>query len=295
MGGYLKGKVAIVTGSGHGIGRALIVAMAKEGARVVTNDVNPETAKATADGISSMGGEALAFPCDVSDFEATGKLVSTAVDKFGSIDILVNNAGTHAAHMVWKMTEEEWDHVIASHLKGTFNCTHHACAFMREQKWGRIINVTSPAWLGTVGDVNYSAAKAGIVGITRSVALDMSKYGVTCNCYLPVAMTDDGKGGMMDWPKLKEAFERMHQSGLVSETEYQRTMNMPGPETVHPLIIYLCTEEAVGINGQIFGIYGNRIGIYSQPKEVRSIVKDSQALWTVDELKESVPSLLKEE
>src|SRR4030042_4335584 len=177
MGDRLKDRVAIVTGSGQGIGRAIAIALAKEGAKVVTNNRRPDTsggdAEATARQIADMGGEAISFFGSVSDFEVAGKLVQTAVDKFGRLDILVNNAGADRPHMVWNMTEEEWDTCVDSFLKGTFNCIRFASALMREQKWGRIINTTSTAWLGTVGHCNYGAAQAGLVGLTRAVAREL--------------------------------------------------------------------------------------------------------------------------
>ena len=151
MGDRLKDRVAIVTGSGQGIGRAIAVALAEEGAMVVTNNRRPDTpggdAETTAKQITDMGGQAVPFFGSVSDFELAGKLIQAAVDKFGRLDILVNNAGTDRPHMVWNMTEEEWDICVDSFLKGTFNCTRFACGVMREQKWGRIMNTTSTAWL----------------------------------------------------------------------------------------------------------------------------------------------------
>ena len=190
----------IVTGSGQGIGREIALAMAKEGAKVVTNDLPPSSispsaygekwlsnlsherresvtrrsaelkgdAESTAKEITKMGGEAVLFSGDVSNFEVTGKLIQTAVDRFGKLDILVNNAGTFRRGPVWEVTQEDWDVQMNSMLKGTFNCTRHACPLMKEQGWGRIVNVTSGAWLGAIHHSSYSAAKGGIVSFTRS-------------------------------------------------------------------------------------------------------------------------------
>ncbi|MGB8264681.1 MAG: SDR family NAD(P)-dependent oxidoreductase, partial [Dehalococcoidales bacterium] len=193
MGDKLKGKVAIVTGSGQGIGKAVAVALAAEGAKVVTNNRKPGTAggdaATVAAEIKAAGGEAVPFFGSVSDFKEAQLAVQTAVKNFGRIDIIVNNAGSDAPKMVWNMSEEEWDLSIDSYLKSSFNCIRHATPLMREQKWGRIINTTSTAWLGAVGHCNYSAAKAGIVGLTRAVAREVGRYGITCNAYAPTAGT----------------------------------------------------------------------------------------------------------
>jgi 3-oxoacyl-[acyl-carrier protein] reductase len=273
----LKARVAIVTGSGQGIGRAIAVALAKEGAKIVTNNRRPD-----------MGGQAIPFFGSVSDFEVAGKLVQAAVDKFGRLDILVNNAGTDRPHMVWNMTEEEWDICVDSFLKGTFNCTRFACGVMREQKWGRIMNTTSTAWLGTVGHCNYGAAKAGIVGLTRAVAREMGRYGVTCNAYAPTAATRFTVS-----EEIVAGFKKRHEAGLVTRERYEELTNPPSPETVTPFIVYLCTDEAADINGQVFDVTGGNIAIYSEPVKKKDINKE-EGLWTVEELIELVPKVLLE-
>ena len=183
MAGKLTGKVALVTGSGQGIGKAVVMALAAEGARVVTNNRKPGTqggdAATVAEEIKAAGGEAVPFFGSVSDFKEAQQAIQTAVKSFGRIDIVVNNAGSDAPKMVWNMSEEEWDMSINSYLKSSFNCIRHATPLMREQKWGRIINTTLTAWLGAVGHCNYSAAKAGIVGLTRAVAREVGRYGIT--------------------------------------------------------------------------------------------------------------------
>ena len=292
MGDRLKDRVAIVTGSGQGIGRAIAIALAKEGAMVVTNNRRPDTpggdAETTAKQITDMGGQAVPFFGSVSDFELAGKLIQAAVDKFGRLDILVNNAGTDRPHMVWNMTEEEWDICVDSFLKGTFNCTRFACGVMREQKWGRIMNTTSTAWLGAVGHCNYCAAKAGIVGLTRAVAREMGRYGVTCNAYAPTAATrftvsEDVVAG----------FKKRLETGLITKERYEELTNPPSPETVTPFIVYLCTDEAADINGQVFDVTGGNIAIYSEPVKKKTISKE-EGLWTVEELAELVPKVLLE-
>ncbi|MCJ7654512.1 MAG: SDR family NAD(P)-dependent oxidoreductase [Dehalococcoidia bacterium] len=292
MSNRLKDRVAIVTGSGQGIGRAIAIALAKEGAKIVTNNRRPDTAGgdagATAKQITDMGGQAIPFFGSVSDFEVAGKLVQAAVDKFGRLDILVNNAGADRPHMVWNMTEEEWDICVDSFLKGTFNCTRFACGVMREQKWGRIMNTTSTAWLGTVGHCNYGAAKAGIVGLTRAVAREMGRYGVTCNAYAPTAATRFTVS-----EEIVAGFKKRYEAGLMTKERYEELTNPPNPETVTPFIVYLCSDEAADINGQVFDVTGGNIAIYSEPVKKKDINKE-EGLWTVGELIELVPKVLLE-
>jgi len=292
MEGRLKDKVAIVTGSGQGIGAAIAIAFAKEGARLVTNNRRPGTeggdAETVARQITNMGGQAVPFFGSVSDFEIASKLVQTAVDKFGRLDILVNNAGADKPHMVWNMTEEEWDLCVDSFLKGSFNCTRFACGLMREQKWGRIINTTSTAWLGTVGHCNYGAAKAGVVGLTRAIAREMSRYGVTCNAYAPTAATR-----FIISDEIVAGFKKRFEAGLMTKERYEELTNPPSPETVTPFLIYLCTDEAADINGQVFDVTGNNIAIYSEPVKLKAIDKE-EGMWTVEELIEKVPKVLLE-
>lgn len=290
MGERLKGRVAVITGSGQGIGKAIAIAMAKEGAKVVTNNRRPGTeggdAETTAKEIRDMGGQAVAFFGSVSDFEVARKLMQTAVDSFGRVDILVNNAGADAPRMVWNMTEEDWDKCVDSFLKGSFNCIRHAAGFMREQRWGRIINTTSTAWLGTVGHCNYGAAKAGIVGLTRAVAREMGRYGVTCNAYAPTAATRFTLA-----PEIIAGFKKRYEAGLMTKERFEELTNPPPPETVVPFIVYLCTDEAADINGQVFDVTGNNIAIYSEPAKKESIFKE-EGLWTVKELIELIPKVL---
>jgi len=292
MGDRLKGRVAIVTGSGQGIGRAIAVAMAKEGARVVTNNRRPGTSGGDAETIAkeiiALGGQAVPFFGSVSEFAVAEKLIQTAVDNFGRVDIVVNNAGADAPRMVWNMTEEDWDRCVDSFLKGSFNCTRFACGLMREQRWGRIINTTSTAWLGTVGHCNYGAAKAGLVGLTRAVAREMGRYGVTCNAYAPTAATRFTLS-----EEIVAGFRKRFEAGLMTKERFEELTNPPAPETVAPFIVYLCTDAAADINGQVFDVTGGNIAIYSEPVKKKSIVK-KKGLWTVEELIELVPKVLLE-
>jgi len=292
MGDRLKDKVAIVTGSGQGIGAAIAIALAEEGASVVTNNRRQGTeggdAETVAKQITDMGGQSLPFYGSISDFEVANQLVQATIDKFGRLDILVNNAGADRPHMVWNMTEEEWDVCVDSFLKGTFNCTRFACSVMREQKWGRIINTTSTAWLGTVGHCNYGAAKAGLVGLTRAIAREMGRYNVTCNAYAPTAATRFTLS-----EEIVAGFTKRYEAGLMTKERYEELTNPPGPETVAPFLIYLCSDGASDINGLVFDVTGGNIALYSEPVKVKSIDK-KEGLWTVEELIEQVPKVLLE-
>ncbi|MFC1917571.1 SDR family NAD(P)-dependent oxidoreductase [Chloroflexota bacterium] len=290
MSNRLKDKVAIVTGSGIGIGRELALAMAKEGAKVVTNNRkpgNPEgDAKTTAQQIISIGGEAIPFFGDISDFETSRKLINTALDTYGSVDILMNNAaGYDERSTPWELSEEGWDNTIRVHLKGTFNCIRHALGFMKNQRWGRIINTTSRLWLGTTDWCNTSTADAGIVGLTRAVAKDVGRYGVTCNAYAPRART--GRSG----PASVERFKRDYELGLVDKRMFESIINRAEPEAMPPIVVYLATEDAANINGQVFGVMGGEICIFSNPVE-DEVIKKEEGFWTLEELIKLVPTLL---
>ncbi|KAA0241204.1 MAG: SDR family NAD(P)-dependent oxidoreductase [Dehalococcoidia bacterium] len=289
----LKGKVAVVTGAGRGIGRAEALLFAKEGARVVVNDpgVNPDgtghddgpAAKVVAE-IKAAGGEAVANFDTVATMEGGENIVKTALDSFGRLDILVNNAGILRDRMVFNMTEEEWDAVIAVHLKGHFTTTRFATQVMRQQRSGRIINTSSESGLGNMGQANYSAAKEGIVGLTRTVARDMGKYGVTCNAIRPRAGTR-----LVLSPEMMEAAERAKAAGI-SGPQLDGMAELT-PEQVAPLVVYLSTDDAAGVNGYDFLVGGGYISLMSQPEEIRTIWT-SEGTWSVDEIARKFPNSL---
>ena len=197
--GLLDGRVAIVTGSGRGIGREFALCFAQEGAKVVINDVgvsldgrgtDDDPAVQVCKEIEALGGEAVPNYDSVSDFAAAGNIVQTAVDAFGTVDILVNNAGIVRDRSLLKMEEDDFDAVIGVHLKGAFNCTRHAAPVMKDKGYGRIVNITSSAGLrGNFGQTNYGAAKAGIMGMTFVWSLELGKYGVTVNAVAPAGAT----------------------------------------------------------------------------------------------------------
>jgi len=197
--GLLEGKVAVITGAGRGIGREHALLMAKEGAKVVVNDLgahfdgtgaatNTPAQEVVAE-IKKMGGDAVANGESVSDFKGAKRIIQCALDTFGQLNIIVNNAGILRDRMIFNMTKEEWDAVLAVHLDGTFFCTRAASIHMREQKYGRIISMSSVSALGSPGQPNYGAAKAGIIGLTRSIAKEAHKYGITANAMCPSADT----------------------------------------------------------------------------------------------------------
>ncbi len=288
--GALEGKVAVVTGSGQGIGKAIAVAMAQEGAKVITNNRRPGTeggdAETTAKEIRDAGGEAVAVFADVAKFDDAQRLIQAAVDNFGKLDILANCAGADAPRMIWNMSEEEWDRCIDSFLKGTFTCTRFAAALMREQRGGRIINMSSDAWLGTVGHANYGAAKAGIVGFTRAVARELGRYGITCNALCPEAATRFTLA-----PEVVAGFKKRYESGLITKERLDELLGVPPAEYVAPIVIYLASDRSGDINGQVLRASGGEITLFSEPIRAKSIFK-SEGIWTQEELSDLIPRTL---
>jgi len=293
MGKRLADKVAVVTGSGRGIGRAEALALAAEGAKVVVNDLGSASdgsgashspADEVVAEIKKLGSDAVANYDSVATPEGGENIIKTAIDKFGRLDILVNNAGILRDRMVFNMSEEEWELVIKVHLYGTFHCTKPACVIFRQQKSGRIINTSSIAGLGNMGQANYSAAKEGIVGFTRTVARDMGKYGVTCNAIRPNAGTR-----MTLSPELKAAWEKQKATGAATgiDGSIVEMLEKATPDMIAPLVVYLATDEAANVNGYTFFVGGGVIGIYSEPQVTTQIEKPG--VWTLDELLDIMP------
>jgi NAD(P)-dependent dehydrogenase (short-subunit alcohol dehydrogenase family) len=263
----LAGKVGIVTGAGRGIGRAHALALAEAGARVIVNDLgaalsgeghDDTPAQQVVEEIKSAGGEAAANTENVADFDGAERMIRQAIDDFGRLDILVNNAGILRDRMLVNMTEQEWDSVIAVHLKGHFAPTRHAAAYWRERSKagdevkGRVINTSSPSGVfGNIGQSNYGAAKAGIAGFTLIAAQELHRYGVTVNCLAPNArtrMTED----TFDMGAPSEGFDPLH------------------PSNMSPLVVALSADEAQNITGQVFHVWGGAINALQG--------------WTADEL-----------
>ncbi|MBM3133135.1 MAG: SDR family NAD(P)-dependent oxidoreductase [Chloroflexi bacterium] len=299
MANKLEGKCAVVTGAGRGIGRAIALELAKEGAKVVVSDLGTSKSGEGTDAspsetvvteIRKAGGVAIANTGSVADFEAAGRMIRSCIDAFGRIDILVNCAGILRDRMIHKMSEAEWDAVIGVHLKGTFNTIRHAVPYMREQKSGRIINTTSESWLGVVaGQANYASAKGGIVSLTREVAGELKAFGVTVNAIAPMAAT---RMNMSD--DVIANYKKMLESKVITQEIYDEMMNMPGPEFLAPVVAYLATDQAAGISGKVIACGGGKVALYSEPVVSRAIFKDyrKEGPWTVDDLIRLVPGTL---
>ena len=243
----LKDKIALVTGSSRGVGRAVALGFAKEGAKVVVNYTsNENAANEVVDAIQSIGSEAVAVKADVAQKKDVEGLVGAAVDTFGKIDILVNNAGFTRPALMIKMTEDQWDQVVDIHLKGAFLCSQAAGIRMKEQNSGKIINVMSVAGLvGTVGQINYSAAKGGILSMTKSIARELARYNVCCNVIsLGIVATDMTEKIRTD-EKLKEIY--MNRILLKRFAE---------PDDISPAFAFLASDESNYITGQLLCVDG---------------------------------------
>ena len=287
--GVLDGKVAVVTGSGRGIGRAVAKAMAAHGAAVVVNDLGvtvdgkkePATpADEVVAEIKAAGGVAVPNSLDIATVSGGQGVVDHAIREFGKLDILVNVAGILRDRMIFNMAEEEWDEVIRVHLKGHYCTMRPASAHMRERKAGRIINFSSGAALGAPGQPNYAAAKAAILGLTYSSAVALAKYNITVNAIMPGAatrMTDSIPAGRM--PGV---------SGLAVSESAEGTPR--DPANVAPIIVYLASDQAADVTGQCFGASGYRITRYTHMKMDRAIF--SIGPWDIDKLFEVFKSTL---
>jgi len=261
----LQDKVAIVTGAGRGIGRSIALALAAAGAKVVVNDLgvslhgeqtNETPAHAVVREIESEGGISVADTTSVTEYEQARHMVDLAVRNFGRLDIVVNNAGNLRDALFHKMTEAEFDAVIAVHLKGSFNVSRAAAPLFKEQRSGAFIHMTSTSGLvGNLGQANYSAAKLGVVGLSKSIALDMQRFGVRSNAVAPFAWT------------------RMVDSIPAETPEQQRRVDGLKkliPEKIAPFVVALSCDAARHVTGQIFGVRNNEIYLFSQPRPLRT-------------------------
>ena len=281
----LNGKVALVTGAGRGIGREIALLMAKCGAKVVVNDyggsesgadASSEVADSVVKDIKAAGGQAVANADSVASMAGGERIVKTAIDTFGRIDIVVNNAGILRDRMIFNMTEEEWDGVIDTHLKGSFAVTRAAAPRMREQKSGRFINMTSTSGLvGNVGQANYAAAKLGIVGLTRATALDMARYNVTANCISPFAWTRMIGTIPTETPAQKARVEKIKKMS---------------PAHIAPLAAWLASDDAKDVSGQVFGVRGKEIMLFSAMRPIQRIHHAEG--WTPERISDMFPGTL---
>ncbi|MFC1841298.1 SDR family NAD(P)-dependent oxidoreductase [Thermodesulfobacteriota bacterium] len=272
----LKDRVAVITGAGNGIGRAHAMEMSRQGAKVVVNDIGTSTdgvgfSREPADKVVAeileAGGEAIANYDTVTTGEGAAAIIDAAIEHFGRIDILVNNAGiVREPRDIDEVPFEDWDIVLKTHLYGMFFTSRRACSYMKKQHYGRIVNTASHTGLGWRGFADYSAAKEGIIGLTRTVARDVAEYGITVNAIRPIAA----------WRGTKENIPQV-------------AVNRP--EDVASLVVYLVSEPAGNINGQIFEVWKGHVGIFNEPPTVKDIVRNDKD-WTPEELAEIIPRTL---
>ena len=281
MTGFCAGRTAIVTGGGNGLGKSYALALAAAGANLVVNDINPDTAAATAAEIEAAGGRALANSDDITTHESAGRILQAALDAYGDLHALVNNAGICRDRMFASLSEEDWDTVIAVHLKGHFCLSSHAARYWRTQSKsgeavsGRIINTSSGAGLlGSVGQSNYSAAKGGILSLTLVQAAELGRYGVTANALAPQARTGMTEAVFADMMKVPAdgGFDRYH------------------PDNVAPLVVWLASEASGGLTGRCFEIFGGKLSVADGWRGGPE--QDKGARWEAEELGEVIAQLI---
>ena len=277
--GMMEDKVVIVTGGGRGIGRGISMLMAEHGAKVVVNDLgggadgegrDKGPGQEVVDAIRAKGGDAVLNDESVADWGAAQRMVEQAKDNFGALHAVVNNAGILRDRIFHKMSEEEFDAVVAVHLKGCFNVSRAAAETFRNQSSGAFVHMTSTSGLvGNFGQVNYGAAKLGIAGLSKCIALDMSRYRVRSNCISPFAWSRLIGTIPTNTPEEKARVEKIQQMT---------------PEKIAPLAVYLCSDQAQDVSGQIFGVRFNEIFLFSQPRPVRSVQRTEG--WTPEAIAE---------
>jgi len=275
--GIVDDKVAIVTGGGRGIGRAIAVAMAQAGARVLVNDIGASLegagtdagpAQEVVDEIKKAGGEAIASTLSITEPQNADLIVKAALDAFGRVDILVNNAGILRDRIFHKMSWSDWSDVITVHLHGSFNMSRAVAGPFRDQNSGSYVHMTSTSGLiGDFGQANYMAAKLGIAGLSRGIALDMQRYNVRSNAIAPFAWSRMISSIPAETPAEKQRVERLQQMT---------------PEKIAPLAVYLGSDRAEGISGQIFAVRNNEVFLFNQPRPVRVLQRSDG--WTPEKL-----------
>ena len=278
MSGILDAKAVVVTGAGRGIGRAVALLCAAEGAKVVVADLgvgmhgeepSSEVADSVVAEIRDAGGIAVASADSVTDMAAGERIVQSAIDNWGRIDGVVCGAGILRERMLFNMSEDDWDAVIATHLKGTFTLFRAAAGIIRAQQSGSLVGFTSASFQASVAQANYSAAKGGIVSLVRSAAAGLHRYGVTANAVAPIARTRMMAQVPMDLPETGE------------------------PDDVAPMVAFLLSDHAKHITGQIYTVVGGKIAVWNQPHEVRAMYKDSR--WTPEEIAQRLDSSIGQE
>ena len=283
----LDGKVAVVTGSGRGIGRAYARALAEAGCAVVINDIDPDVAEPTVKELTDAGRIAVAEVVAVGSTEPAEKLVQRAVDSFGGIDIMCTNAGILRDRVLWKMSDEDFDLVIETHMRGTFTCARAAAIRMREQgRGGRIVVVSSWAGQrGNFGQTNYAGAKAGIAAFARTWAMELARAEITVNAIVPNALTRM----ISSIPGMAEMVEAA-EKGQPLPDSVRKQMGMGMPEDVAPLLVFLASDAAKDVTGQCIGLGGDKLSLWSHPQEIMAEYRDGG--WTADAIAERWPTSL---
>ncbi len=287
----LEGRVAVVTGAGRGIGRATAIELARLGAAVVVNDIgtaidgsgrDARPADEVAAEIGARGGRAVASHDSVAEFESARRIIDTAVKHFGGVDILVNNAGLSAGSPIWEQEPELFARVGASHVGGTFHCTRHAVPYMKQKRWGRIVNLVSRSGIvGVAGNIAYGTAKGGVFGFTNAASRDLAPFGVTVNAVNPSST----ETRMV----MRAVEDGRRQGGDAARRAENLLAVLQRPEDVAVLIAYLCSEQAAGVTGQVFLVRKSEIGLF-QPLTVTQTTS-KEGPWSVDELAEAIPKL----
>lgn len=273
----LDGRVAIVTGAGRSLGRAYALALAGSGAAVVVNDVDGDAAGQTVADIVDAGGRAVAVVAPVGPSETAQQLVDAALSEFGRLDALVANAGILRDRVLWKMSDDDFDAVITTHLRGSFTCGRAAAIAMREQgEGGRIVLIGSPAGqFGSFGQTNYATAKAGLVAMARTWSLELARAEITVNAVIPTALSPM----TATIPAYTQIYED-YIAGRGIPTRYRRDHALGTPEDVAALIVWLSSAESAGVTGQAIGIGGDRLTLYAHPAVLRTL--DREGGWTAD-------------
>ncbi|MEP6842310.1 MAG: SDR family NAD(P)-dependent oxidoreductase, partial [Pseudolysinimonas sp.] len=267
----VTGRVAVITGSGRGLGRAYAVALAAAGAAVVVNDVDRDAAEETAQLIRSSGGQVSVVVAAVGSAETADVLVGTAVSDFGLLDVMVANAGVLRDRVLWKTSDDDFDLVVATHLRGAFTCGRAAAVHFREAgEGGRIILVGSPAGqLGSFGQTAYSAVKAGIVAMTRTWSMELARAGVTVNAIIPTALT----AMVATMPQYADAYESfLRGEALPHSIRHDNALG--SPDDVAPLVVWLASAEAEGVTGQAIGLGGDKLTLYAHPVQLTARFSD---------------------
>jgi 3-oxoacyl-[acyl-carrier protein] reductase len=275
----LDGRVAVVTGAGRSLGKSYALALAEAGAAVVVNDVDEESAAQTVHEIRAGGGAATSVIAPVGSSDTADLLVATAQQQFGRLDCMVANAGVLRDRVLWKMSDDDFDAVIATHLRGSFTCGRAAAVAMREQgSGGRIILIGSPAGqFGSFGQTNYAAAKAGLVAMARTWSLELARNAITANTVIPTALSPM----TATIPAYTQVYEDWV-AGKGIPTEYRRDHALGSPDDVAPLVVWLASEDSADVTGQAIGIGGDRLTLYSHPAALTA--RDRDGGWTADEI-----------